>query len=270
MEASEADCDPASLRQRGWQQGCVLRASLQLRYSSMLDGGTEEVVRQHDLWMIADQDCDLAWKAVVGNDAEPFLVELRPVMTDDPPQDWGIRNQRFLLHLDGRHLYANAPSVRVTPEVIAAAEHVDCLDVDHQLRLKTWLGLRYDRPAVPERYMALAKALAEALAAKKNRQRAERYRDVLAQYWDEEGDTKYTLIAVLPGGPHSPTSEAVMDARKWLADSVLVVPEALGVAVSLEAYGDDEISLQYVEGSYSVDLSKLSWPPNNPGPIGEV
>jgi hypothetical protein len=110
------------------------------------------------------------------------------------------------------------------------------------------MGLRYDRPAVAQRYMKLARALADALSVKKNRVRAERYRDVLAQYWDEDGVTKYALVAVLPGGPYSANSDEVVDARTWLADSVRDVPADLGVAVSLDAYGDDAISLQYLEG----------------------
>jgi hypothetical protein len=110
------------------------------------------------------------------------------------------------------------------------------------------MGLRYDRPAVAQRYMKLARALADALSVKKNRVRAERYRDVLAQYWDEDGVTKYALVAVLPGGPYSANSDEVVDARTWLADSVRDVPADLGVAVSLDAHGDDAISLQYLEG----------------------
>lgn len=270
MAPNDPDCDPDSLRSRGWQQGCVLRLPLPLRHSAVNCGAVVEVVRTHELWLIAEQDCDLAWRAIIRDDAAQFLVELRPVFTEGPPADWGIRNQKFLLNDDGRYLLANAPVVRVTPEVIHAAEHVDCLDDDHQLRLKTWMGLRYDRPAVPQRHMNLAKALAGALSVKKNRTRAERYRDVLAQYWDEDGVTKYTLVAVLPGGPYDATSDDVVDARTWLADSVRDVPADLGVAVSLEAYGDDEISLQYLEGSYSVNVGKLSWPTKMPGPAGAV
>lgn len=270
MEPNDPDCDPDSLRSKGWLQGCMLRLPLPLRHAAVVNGMVEEVVRSHDLWLIAEQDCDLAWRAILREDADEFLIELRPVYTDDPPTDWGIRNQKFLLSADGRHLLANAPVVRVTPEVIVTADHVDCLDDAHQLRLKTWMGLRYDRPAVPQRYMKLARALADALSVKKNRARAERYRDVLAQYWDEDGVTKYTLVAVLPDGPHTANADEVADARKWLADSVRDVPAELGVAVSLDAYGDDAISLQYVEGSYNVDVSRLSWPPNKPGPAGAV
>jgi hypothetical protein len=269
VEPNDADCDPDSLRSRGWLQGCTLRLPLPLRHTAVVDGTVEEVVRTHDLWLIAEQDCDLAWRAVLREGAEQFLVELRPVFTDDPPVDWGIRSQRFLLSADdGRHLLATAPVVRVTPQVIVTAEHVACLDDDHQLRLKTWMGLRYDRPAVPQRYMKLARVLADALSVKKNRSRAERYRDVLAQYWDEDGVTKFTLVAVLPGGPHAANSNEVVDARAWLAESVRDVPAELGVAVSLDAYGDDTISLPYLEGSYGVDVTRLSWPPNKPGPTG--
>jgi hypothetical protein len=238
---------------------------------AIIDGAAEEIVQTHDLWLIAEQDCDLAWQAIERDGAAEFLVELRPVFTGSPSIDWGIRSQRFLLDADdGRHLLANAPVLRVTPEVITTAEHVDCLDDDHQLRLKTWMGLRYDRPAVSQRFMNLARALADALSVKKNRARAERYRDVLAQYWDEDGVTKYSLVAVLPDGPHPEDSEAIADARRWLADSVRDVPAELGVAVLLDAYGDDAISLHYLEGSYSVDVTRLSWPPNTPGPTGAV
>lgn len=270
MEPNDPDCDLNSLRSKGWLQGCMLRLSLPLRHAVVVNGAVTEVVRTHELWMIAEQDCDLAWRAVLRDDADEFLVELRPVFDESPPSDWGIRNQRFLLSDNGRYLLANAPVVRVTPEVIDAAAHVSCLDDDHQLRLKTWMGLRYDRPAVPQRHMKLAKELAAALSVKKSRKEAERYRDVLAQYWDEDDVTKYTLVAVLPGGPYDPTSDVVVNARTWLADSVRGIPADLGVAVRLEAYGDDQITLQYLEGSYSVDVSKLSWPPNNPGPAGAV
>jgi hypothetical protein len=85
-----------------------------------------------------------------------------------------------------------------------------------------------------------------------------------------DGVTEYTLVLVLPGRPYSAASDDIVDARTWLADSVRDVPADLGVAVSLDAYGDDAITLHYLEGSYSVDVSKLSWRPNKPGPAGAV
>lgn len=251
-------------------QGCLLRLPLTLRHASLVDGTVEEVAQVHDLWLIADQDCDLAWRAILDSEDDEFLIELRPVFSDGAPVDWGIRSQKFLIDEDGHHLQTNAPTMRVTPSVIMAAEHVQCLDEDHQLRLKTWMGLRYDRPAVPQRYMKLAKSLADALSTKRDRSKAARYRDVLAQYRDGNGVTEFSLVAVIPGGSYAPTSDEVIAARTWLADAVRDLPADLGVAASIDAYGDSDLTLEYLENSYSVDLSKLSWPPNHPGPSGAV
>lgn len=269
MTKEEPDCHPDSLRAKGWSQGCQLRLPLPLRYMRIVaDGQVRTVEDTHSQWMIADQDCDLAWRAILDRTDRPFLVELRPVFEDDPPQDWGIRSQRFRLDDAGHHLRASTPTVRATPDVVAVTECVGCLDADHQLRLKTWLGFRYDRPAVPQRYISLAEALAKQLSAKKQRAKAEQYRDVLAQFWDEDGEIRYSLVAVIPGGSFEPTSERVIAARTWLADAVRDVPPELGIAEQLDGYGDDDVTLGYIEGSYSLDLSRLSWPPNRPGPIG--
>jgi hypothetical protein len=243
---------------------------LVIRHTAVVDGRAAEVGNAHGLWLIADPDCDLAWRAIAGNETGPFLVELRPVFIDDPPDDWGVRSQTFLIYENGQHLRATGPSVRVTPEVVATAEHAGCLDPGHQRRLKTWLGMRYDRPAVPQKYVTLSRALATKLSVRKDRPVSARYRDVLAQFWDDGGTTKYSLVAVIPGGMFDDTSDEVTAARRWLADAARAVPAELGVAASLESYGDGDVTLEYLEGSYSIDLSRLSWPQNRPGPEGAV
>jgi hypothetical protein len=220
--------------------------------------------------LLADQDCDLAWRALIGVHKQ-FLVELRPVYSQDPPTDWGIRSQTLRLDESGQYLRANSPSVHVTPEIVEAAEHLDCLDADSRLRLKTWFGMRYDRPAIPQRYKTLSDALARELSRKKDRSRGTRLRDVLAQFWTtDDGATRYSLVAVLPGGQYNQDHPWVAETRSWLAAVALAVPDELGTAATLEAYGDDDVSLAYVEGSFSLDLSKLSWPSNAPGPVGTV
>lgn len=234
----------------------------------MASGEPVRVPESHDLWLLIDQDCDLAWRAVDGA-SPPFLAELRPVFVENPPDDWGIRSQAFRIDDDGRHLQAWATAVRATPEVVAMAEHLGCLEPDAQQRLKTWLGYRYDRPAVPQRFVGLARALADQLSKKRQRDRALAVRDVLAQFWIEsDGSTAYALVAVLPGGPFAGNEEAVVIARQWLAEAALAVDADLGSAVDIHAYGDQEVALAYVEGSFSLDLSRLSWPPNTPGPVG--
>lgn len=226
-------------------------------------------VAEHDLWLLADQDCDLAWRAMIDGPVS-FLAELRPVRVDDPPSDWGIRSHTLLLDGTGRYVTANSPNVRVTPAVVGSAEHIGCMDPDSRVRLKTWLGLRYDRPAVPQRHVALARALAGELVKKKHRTSAAPIRDVLAQFGDApDGTAQYRLVAVLPGSP-SEDSTVVAETRKWLGEVALSLPTDLGSPLALDAYGDEEVSLAFVEGSFSLDLSKLSWPQSTAGPVGAV
>jgi hypothetical protein len=248
----------------------LLRITLPLSYVRLVGGVTVREETQHYLWLLADQDCDLAWRALTGV-SDPFLVELRPVYTEDPPDDWGIRSQLLRLDETGSYLRANSPNVRVSPEVVASSEHVGCLDADSQLRLKTWFGMRYDRPAIPQRYTLLARAIAGQIGKKKNRVQGGRVRDVLAQFSETpEGLTEYSLVAVLPDEAYRTDDRIGMGIRTWLSEIVLDVPRELGTAVLLEAYSDHEVSLAYVEGSFSLDLSKLSWPQNAPGPNGAV
>lgn len=247
-----------------------MRIALPLAHVRLVEGLTVREEVQHDLWLLADQDCDLAWRAMTGA-ADPFLVELRPVYIQGAPEDWGIRS--LLLRLDeaGRYLRANSPNLRASPEVVASSEHVECLDVDSQLRLKTWLGMRYDRPAIPQRYIVLAQAIAGQIRKKKNRVQGARVRDVLAQFSQAaDGLTEYSLLAVLPDEAFNADDRIGMGIRTWLSEIALAVPRELGTAVLLEAYSDHEVSLAFVEGSFSLDLSSLSWPPNMPGSTGAV
>jgi hypothetical protein len=248
----------------------LLQAAFPLHHLRLEGVGPVRQEAKHHLWLLADQDCDLAWRALTDED-DPFLLELRPVYTENPPANWGIRSQTLRLDEAGRYLRANSPNIRVTPEVVAVTEHLDCLDSGSQRRLKTWLGLRYDRPAIPERYSTLSRALAAQLSKRRNRRQGTRVRDVLAQFRDAaDGATEYSLVAVVPGGDYAADDPLVTETRRWLAEVIGAVPSDLGVAVDVQAYGDEDVSLGYVESSFSLDLSALSWPQNTPGPVGEV
>ena len=94
-------------------------------------------------------------------------------------------------------------------------------------------------------------------------------RDVLATFrTQEDGTVEYTLLAVLPR--HGATQQAIDTVREWLGEIVLEVPASLGLAVGVDAYSDDRLSLAYLEASYGLSVSTLSWPPTVPGPVGEV
>lgn len=260
-----SDCHPDSARERGWRQGCQLTLDLPLEHVTVRDNRPYAVRDVHGHWLVAEQDCDLAHRALVGSS---YTLELRAVWHDDAPRDWGIRNTRFLLDASGAYLNAEVPVVRVTPDVLDLAKHLTCPHPPSGQRLKTWLGLRYDRPAIPEAYAKLAGKLAERLKRKSRRELGERLRDVLATFRTVEGESEYTLIAVLP---HSTATPELLDrVRQWLAEVALEVPETLGRPVNIEARTDRQVSLAFLEESYGLAVSTLSWPVNEPGPIGAV
>lgn len=260
---SSSDCDPNSARARGWLQGCQLALQLPLEYVAVHRNRPRAIREVHGQWLVADQDCDLAYKALQGSD---YTIELRAVWRDDPPQDWGIRSSRFLLDAGGAHLNADTPVVRVTPDVLQLAEHIACPLPTAVRRLKTWLGLRYDRPAIPEAHVILAKEIAERLKKKGRRDVGEQLRDVLATFRTVENEIEYTLVGVLPHATASP--RLLEEIRLWLAEIALEVPETLGRPVDIEARTDRQVSLAFLEESYGLAVSTLSWPVNRPGPLG--
>lgn len=198
-----------------------------------------------------------------------YVVELRPVYMEDPPADWGIRSSRFRLDSSGAHLHSAVPSIRASSEVVDSADHLTCSTPDHVLRLKTWLGLRYNRPAIPEEYIKLAKKLADKIKAKRNTEHTSGIRDILARFnTAPNGSVLYELIAVLPH--QNADVQAVSKARTWLSEIALSVSTDLGIAKHIQAYPDTAISIAYVEDSYSLDVAQVSWPASYPGPRGTV
>lgn len=219
--------------------------------------------------MLVAQDCDLAGNSVSRSDS---LVELRPVYRVHPPENWGIRDSRFRLDEEGAFVVDSAPAVRVEPDVVLASEHA-CAAPHAQpaRRLKTWLGLRYNRPAIPQEYVALADDIAKRLRKKSHKQAEERVRDILATFdTAADGKTEFTLVAVVPREHAAVDPRLLANTRDWLSQIALAVPEPLGLSTDVLALTDDEVSLAFLETSYSLDVSKVSWPNTGPGPTGAV
>ncbi len=252
----------------GWKQGCRLRLTLprvQVRHEA---GKPKPHTEKHDEWVIAQQDCDLAWRAVAGTDT---LIELHPVLHDNPPSNWGIRDLRFRLDESGAYLHADEPSVRVTPDVVLNAEHCSCPTPDLARRLKTWLGLRYDRPAIPQEFMDLADDIAKRLRKPGNQPSEERVRDVLATFRrSSDGVAEFELVAVVPHAEADADPGLLAATRDWSSTVVLAVPDRLGMPLDIEARRDDQVSLALLERSFSLDVSQVSWPETKPGPGGAV
>lgn len=254
-----------SLYQAGWRQGTLLSAQLPLDAVIIGDAGhPERLQREHGRWVVAAQDCDLDQADL--NEVKP-AIELRPVFTEDPPRDWGIRSARLLL-TEGEYVVSASPRTFVSAGVLTALAAQGSarrlVDAARRRAFTVWLGRRYDRPAVPRELVPLAKEIGEGVKAKRNRATGVRVRDVLIQFDDAALPVKFSLFAVLDNAH----DEA--EVRGWLSEIALAIPPDLGVADEIEAASADRISLALIETSYSADVTQLTWRSNKPAPEGAV
>jgi hypothetical protein len=252
----------ASLYGSGWRQGSIVEFDLPLDAAVVgTSGRPERLQGTHGLWAVATQDCDLD-RADTG-DPDPG-IELRPLFTRDPPPDWGIRSARLRL-TDHEYADANAPRLTVSPQVLTTILESDSARRDVELARRqaftTWLGLRYDRPAVPDHLVPLARRIGTEVSRNKYRTITARVRDVLMQFDDDGDPVRYSLFAVLA----HPDDEG--DVRAWLA-RIAQVPTELGVADQIEAASAEGIAFSTIESSYSADVSPVTWRRDRPDPEG--
>jgi hypothetical protein len=116
---------------------------------------------------------------------------------------------------------------------------------------KTWLGLRYDRPAVPIPFEDLAKViLYPTVIGRLPENLKNRIRDVLVLY---ESVKEVRLIAVL-------RDEADRnDAEDWLDECAeLLYRERSIVVIERHAGSSKRVSLQDIETYYALDSAELS------------
>lgn len=251
-----------SLHENGWRQGAILRSALpSLTLGLDAGGALAEASSRHGVWVVASQDCDLD---LAQEDSVDRFIELRPVYTERPPTDWGVRSSRFLL-TDGMYTVSDSPRAMVTAALLSSVgSPTMLLPSGRSLAFKKWLGLRYDRPAVPERLVGLAKEVAKCVAsAARPSAVAEKVRDVLMQFDESVDPPKYSLFAIVDDddGQRSPNLDEVRD---WLAEIALKVPLDLGVADELEAATPSGVSLRLIETSYAAEISQITWKRDGP------
>jgi hypothetical protein len=256
--------NPPSLYELGWSQGTVFNAELPLD-AVVLDISAGQPIRsqgQHGRWEVVTQDCDLDLSR---SDQHDPAIEIRPVCNDNPPSDWGIRSARLLL-TEEDHIHSASPRTLVSPSVLATLEkrgtRLQPLPEVRRRALRTWLGLRYDRPAVPPELLPLARRIADTVSARRNRPIGTRVRDVLFQCDEKTSPVRFSLFAALD----DPADEDAV--RDWLAEIAACVPSDLGVADQIEAAPATSISLHLIETSYAADVSRLTWRPADPAPQG--
>jgi hypothetical protein len=256
----------ASLYDEAWHQGTIFEAALPLDavVVSESSGRPERRVGTHNRWVIAAQDCDLDQTAIT--DAEP-TIELRPVYTEDPPQDWGLRSARLRL-TEADYVKSASPRTLVSAAVLTILKN-DGVAVAQpsfwrRRAFTIWLGKRYDRPAVPPKLVPLAKQIAEVVTARRHRLTGARVCDVLMQFDESGSPPRFSLFAVLENEADE------NDARTWLSAISLEIPSHLGLVDQIEAATARGISLELIETSYSADVTQVTWRPNNPNPEGAM
>ena len=241
----------SDLHTEGWRQGSVVSFELTTSHLTTAEGRIKEISQPYGRWVVCTQDCDLRSARI---DSHQPLIELRPVLDEDPPSDWGIRSRRFLLG-EGAYVDADAPRCVVTPALLSTMRsgREEALDDTRSRAFKTWLGLRYDRPAVPEHLVELAREIARRCSGGRGRAIGEQVHDVLMQFDDRAQPVQVALFGVIAD---SADARAV---RVWLADVATRINSDLGVSAAIGVGTRAQTPLELVETSYAADLSQLTW-----------
>jgi hypothetical protein len=256
--------DPAaSLYSCGWRQGSTFE--LELVWSAMVveDGtGMIEQRTRNDRWIVATQDCDLARAGI--DDNEP-VIEVRPLAEGRGSGDWGIRSAALRV-TDSLVVEARSCRLLVSPRLLhehAAGARVT-IDDGRAIALKTWLGLRYDRPAVPEEFVDLARAIAKSVKRQRKHKLEDATHDILMQLQPGE-PPRFVLYAVVVKHADGGADEGQVAA--WLSAVALDIDPTLGVLAAPPIVVDkSRLSLAVLEASYAADLSAITW--KRPTPHG--
>jgi hypothetical protein len=251
-----------SLYDAGWRLGSIFAATLPFD-AVVLDaaGAIVRLQREHGRWAVATQECDLD---LTECQAPEPTIEVRAVHTDDPPDEWGVRSSRFRLN-ESDYVISHEPRISVSAAVLTSLRASGAPLTPDPARSRAfaiWLGLRYDRPALPPHLVELGKRIAHEVSRKSGRVTAAKVRDVLMQFDDAVTLPRFSLFAVLA----DPADEEPV--REWLAGVATNVPAELGLADELLAAPADLISLRLIEDSYAADATQLTWRPNDPQPVG--
>lgn len=241
----------ADLHTDGWRQGSMFTGTLPATALSVREGEVHAEVFEFSRGVVCMQDCDLRATPL---DAEQPTIELRPVLDDSPPADWGIRSRRLRL-ADNAYVDADTPRCFVSPTLLThfRSDRLPAVTPARTRAFKTWLGRRYDRPAVPDHLVDLARDIAKRCAGRSGRPTGEQVHDVLMQFDDAADPARVALFAVV-------TDDADKDTiRTWLGDAARRIRTDLGVVARIEVGTRAETSLHLLETSYAADLSQLTW-----------
>ena len=240
----------------------MIKSNFVASVTIVVDGALRDSTWPFGLWIVVSQDCDLF--DADDHDTEP-TIELRPLFSVGPPPVFGIRSRKLRVsHSRPHYLESASPRLMVSPAALTLTVRDDIgrrevwLDEDELTALKTWLGLRYDRPAVPEHLVSLARNIAKQVESRKSDATVDEVRDILAQFDDSKSPPAFRLFAIVTEGAD------LSQVRKLLLEAALGVDAELGVAAGVEVGTSAQISINVLEESVAVDLSQITWRTGRP------
>jgi hypothetical protein len=238
-----------NLHSEGWRQGSLIAAALHTLTLDADDAGRLTSKEQEfDMWMLCSQDCDLANTGTTNATRE---FELRPVYHHTGKKVDGIRS-RVARVTNDRVLNSDSPRLTLTARALQALlpSRLDNVGDTRRRELKTWLGLRYDRPAVPEAFVETQKTLAGVFFAGVPADLDGMLRDILIYY---ESASEIRVFAVLK--PNA-DREVVID---WLDAVIQGLSERHQIAViERNAEPAARTPLLVIETYFGLDSAELS------------
>jgi len=232
----------------GWRQGSVFDQDLQVCVNRLSQSGVRGELTTHSKWIVASQDCDLA-----GCDLNSTTeIEVWPLHSTEEVVAASIRNKKFGV-LEG--LMLTSPAARAYVEARALARFEKSAAGPNERacrRFKTWLGRRYDRPAIPKEYENAARTIASAVKSLRDRTTERLVRDVLMVFI-AEAPFVVEIFAVIS----EDSKNEMPQVELWLSS----IAQKIGGKVPLRKWSavpESLTSLLVLEHSYSADLSQLT------------
>jgi hypothetical protein len=239
------------LYEEGWKQGSLIHAPLDVHYLDEHEGVVVDKVARFELWLLATQDCDLSQTSST-NTTRQF--ELRPLFDRgrDETLD-GIRTRSVAVS-DTLVLRADSPKLMLTARSLNTFKdrRDDELSTERRVQIKTWLGLRYDRAAIPVRFESLGQLLKKLFVLERPVRFEEVIRDVLVYFETEREVRLIVIVSDRHEGRIYEVTDWIDDVASGLFDSSDVVTLERTAATSRG------ISLWMIQNYFGLDSTGLS------------
>jgi hypothetical protein len=241
---------PPSLHAEGWRQGSLIRETLSVHFLDLHDGAIVDRSEQFDLWLLATQDCDLD-QTPCTNSTRQF--ELRPVSERTPDDRLDGLRSRTVLVTDQLVLRSDSKRLTLSARALNTlkGKREEALDEERRVQIKTWLGLRYDRPAIPTPLVPLGRRLKSAFIDDLPATFDGVVRDVWV-YFENQHDVRIFVILV------DIQKRRADEVRDWVSDVSATLSDENIIVRERHVEAPDRTPLSVLQTYYGLGLAGLS------------